>query len=268
MKDLSKTLVVKELINSLILIKQQPFWLVMAALADAVFFIAWGFFTSPVRNKIVEHAVLIANQLSTIMAGQELPSGILEHMLSPALRPMTAKLTIIILTLFVTIYVLYTAFHGTSWWMAAQIAKKDHSYRKYLLGFAKINLLWLLLYTIYKFLDVIVSVRHVVIEKILPGTPNIGAGILFAALLFLGITAVFSYPLLKAKTLFKIPINISAPLIVISASLFLATQFILNLIGKLNVDAALAAGLLLLFPVMTLIRVYITRVITNVHTRD
>jgi hypothetical protein len=266
MKDLSKMLVVKELINSLHLLKKNAFWLVMAALIDAVFFVAWGFFTSPVKDKIVEHAVLISNQLSTIMAGKG--TGILAHMLSPQLRPMTGKLVVLIAALFIVMYLLYSAFHGTSWWMATKIAGRNYKYRNYMLGFAKINLLWLACYALYKLLDIIISLRHLILEKLSPGTPNIAAKILLVLVILLFITAFLSYPMLKIGTLFTTPFKITAPLVIISASIYLTTQFILNNISKLSLDAALITGLLLLFPAITLIRVYVTRVLTNVHTRN
>jgi len=43
MKELSKYLVVKELVNSLKLIKKNPLLLITAALLDAIFFFAYGF---------------------------------------------------------------------------------------------------------------------------------------------------------------------------------------------------------------------------------
>jgi len=265
MKDLSKELVVKELINSLYLLKKNAFWLVIAALTDAIFFVAWGFFTSPVKNKILEHSVLIANQLSTIMAGKG--TGILAHMFRPELRPMTNKLIRLIFILFAVMYIIYSAFHGTSWWMATKIAGKNYTYRQYMFGFAKINLIWMACYALYKLLDIVISLRHLILEKISPGTPNIAAKMLLILVILIFIAAYLSYPLLKINTLFKTPVKITAPLVILSASIYLTAQFILNNIGKLNVDAALIVGLLLLFPVITLIRVYITRVISHVHTR-
>ena len=189
-------------------------------------------------------------------------------MLGPELRPITAKLTMLIITLFIIMYIIYNTFHGTTWWMATRIAGKNYKYRHYMLGFAKINILWLAFYALYKLLDVIVSVRYIIIEKISPGAPNIAGKIVLALGLFLLITAFISYPLLKKSTLFKTPLKTSIPLIIISGSIYLAIQFILNNISKLNVNAALITGLLLLFPAITLIRVYVTRVISHVHTRD
>ena len=266
MKDLSKILVVKELINSLHLLKKHAFWLVIAAFVDAVFFVAWGFFTTPIKDKILEHAVLIANELSVLMSQKQ--AGVLGHLISPELRPLTGKLVFLIFLLFAVIYVIYSAFQGTTWWMATQISEKKWKYRDYLLGFAKVNLIWIGASAIYKFLDVIIGLRHLLIEKFAPGTPNIAGKVLFVAIALLSAAAFLSYPTLKAKTIFKTPLKISAGLILLSASIYLATQFILNSISKASLDLALVAGLILLFPVIILIKVYAIRVISNVHARD
>jgi hypothetical protein len=270
MKDLSKTTIVKELIDSLYSIKKNPFWLIMASLTDALFFLAWGFFTTPVRDKIVEHSVLVANQLSAIVAEQQgkIPTGILKHLIGPQLWPLTAKLLFLIFLLFIIIYLVYNAFHGTSWWMATNIAGEKWTYRQYVLGFAKINLLWITAFIIYKLLDVILGLRYLIIQKFAPGAPNIAGKMLFAALVLLVLAAFFGYPKLKTKTLFATPLRISIPLIILCTSIYLTAQFILNSIGKLSVDAALIAGLLLLFPTITLIKVYAIKVISHVHTRD
>jgi len=265
MKDLSKLLVIRELLKSLQLIKKNIFWLVMASLVDALFFVAWGLFTTPVKEKIVQHAILLTNQLSPLLAEKQ--QGILNLMFTPEMQPMTGKLILLMLTLFAVTYIVYTAFHGTSWWMATQIAEKKLNYRQYMLGFARVNLIWITGYLIYKFLDVLFSVRYAIIKQLIPGTPYIAGKVLFVYLLFLGIAAFLSYPLLKATTIFKTPIKVTGPLVILSASMYLATQFILNNIGKASVDVALIVGLVLLFPVMNLIRTYAIRVLSNVHTR-
>ena len=135
----------------------------------------------------------------------------------------------------------------------------------YMLGFARVNLIWVAGYILFKLLDIIISLRYIVIQKFAPTAPNVAGTMLFVVLIFLALAAFLSYPLLRANTIFKTPLKFSVPLIILSASIFLAAQFILNNIGKINVDAALIAGLILLFPVMNLIRTYAIRVLSNVH---
>ncbi len=273
MKDLSKLLVVKELGNAFVLLKKNPFWFVIASIIDALFFLAYGFFTTPVSDKILEHSVLVANQLSEMMRQQgSIPTGLLAKLFEPELWPYTAKLLMLIFTLFVVIYVIYVIFHGSSWWMATHIAGEKWAYRKYLLGFAKINLFWIFCYIIYKFLDVIISLRQVLIQKIAPGAPDIAGKVLFALLVVAFVAAIFSYPLLKIKTLFKTPIKTTLPLLIICSSLFLiAWQTIpITIFAKTfnKLQLGQLIGLIILFPTMNLIRVYITRVLRHVHPRD
>ena len=214
------------------------------------------------------HSILISNKLSTILAGEQARTGILGHLVGPELSPLTGKLILLILLLFVVIYVLYNIFHGTSWWMATQIAETKWKYKEYMLGFARVNLIWIFGYILFKLFDVILGMRHLIIQKFSPGAPNIAGKVLLVALVLLAIAAFLSYPKLKARTIFKTPLRISVPLLILSASMFLAAQFILNNIGKASVDVALIVGIILLFPTMNLIRTYAIRVISHVHTRN
>lgn len=274
LKDLTKYLVVSELGNAFILLKKNPFWLVIASVIDALFFLAYGFFTTPVSDKILEHSVLLANQLSELLKQQpgRVPTGLLSKLFSGEMWPYTAKLLILIFVLFAIIYIIYAIFHGSSWWMATHIAGEKKAYKPYFMGFAKINLLWIGCYLLYKFLDLIISLRQLLIEKILPGTPNIAGNILTGLFAIVVITAILSYPLLKMKTLFITPVKTTLPMLIIGASLFLiAWQTIpITIIGKLTGKLALGqlVGLIILFPTMNLIRVYFTRVLRHVHPRD
>ncbi len=258
---------IKELINSLYLIKKHAFWLVIGSMVDALFFIAWGFFTTPVKEKIVEHAILTSNQLSAVLAQDRTKIGLLGRLFEPTVRPMTIKLLLLILLLFIVIYIIYNIFQGTSWWMATKIAEKEWKYKEYMLGFARVNLIWISAYMVYKFLDVIISLRNLIIQKLAPGTPDIAGNLLLLVLAFIFIAAYFSYPTLKAKTIFKTPIKTSAALIILSTSIYLATQYVLNLISKISTDTALIAGIILLFPAVMLIKTYAIRVLSHVHTR-
>jgi len=63
--------------------------------------------------------------------------------------------------------------------------------------------------------------------------------------------------------IFKTPLKITIPLVILSASIYLAIGFVTNLIAAVSVDAAIIAGITLVFPALVLIRVYITRVLIN-----
>lgn len=261
MKD---TKIIKELINSLSLLKKNGFLLVTAAIIDAVFFVAYGFFTGPVSRKISEHAILLSNNLSPLLAEQHAEKGILELLFTAQLRPLTFKLTLLILLLFAISYIIYCIFHGTSWWMAAKIAGQKWKYREYVLGFAKVNLIWLAFYIIFKLFDTFFSIRHLLIEKIIPNSPNLASKVLWAALILLSLAAFFSYPTLKAKTLFKTKLKTSAPLAVLCAAFFIIAWTLPMTIARwTKPEIGFLLGLILLFPTIILIKVYSTRVLND-----
>ena len=263
--NLEKQLVVKELIQTFSLIKSNALLFVISAFLDAAFFFFSGLFTTPIRDSLVAHAVLLGNELSQLLAGGQ--GGLLYKLFSPEISPLTYKALSLMLLLFVVLYAIYVAFQGTSWWLSRTIAGRKDSYRDYFLGFAKINLVWFGLYAIYKVVDLIVGLRYVLVQKLSPGSPNLLGGFMTFLFALLVLTAFFSYATLKKKALFKTALSVSVPLIVLSASIFLALYFIHMQIISFNKDLGLLAGLILVIPSFTVIRIYATRVLTHVHAR-
>lgn len=256
--NLSNHPAVKHLGTAFTFLKKNPLLLIAACLLDAAFFFAWGFYTTPINERIVEQAILVANS-----AGENLKQGNLS-----ALLPLNPQILSLLGILFITSFLLYVIFHGTNWWIAQKLVNRKTGYKQYVLGFAKVNLLWLLAYALYRIFDVIIALRATIVEKLAPGLPNIAAYFLFAFLLVMTFAALFSYPTLKARTLFTTPLNISSPLTLLTLSVFLAAHYVANLFEYIHPDAALIAGILLVLPMLTYLRVYITTVITNVHARN
>ena len=257
--NLAKTIVVRELISSLSLIKKSPFYLVVAAFVDALFFVAYGFFTTPISDRIAMQSILIANEISQLLA--EGKAGILKLLFQEPLLPMTGKLIILMLLLFVITYIVYVIFQGTSWYLAGFIAQQKLSYRKYLLGFARVNLIWIACYIVYKLVDIILGLRFVIIKQFVPDATNVAGNILFGLFVVVIIAACLSYARLEALTIFKTPLKIMLPLLALSFIIYLNAQFVINLISKLNSDLGFIAGLIILFPVIIFIKIYMTRVL-------
>jgi len=253
------------MIETLKLIKNNLLLFATAIIVDITFFIAYGFYTARIIDKIIAHATLITNKLSVIMAEQ--PTGLLKHLFDADIKPITIKLGLLIILLFAITYVIYCIFQGTSWWFTTKIAGKKDTYRDYLLGFARINLIWMAGYIIYKILDFTLSLRFVLLQKIIENTTNTGGKILFAAALLLGITAFFSYPTLKTGTLFKTPLKKSLPILLAGAAFYIAIQILLPQINKINTQAALIIGTALLFTTINFIKIHTTKATENVHTR-
>jgi hypothetical protein len=271
MKDLSQNPVVKELVTSLSLLKQNIWLVVTTILIDAAFLFFYGFLTPFVGNAITAHVVLISNKISQLMAQQK--TGMLYLLFTPEVRPLTYKMLLLILIFFVLIYIIYTIFQGTTWWLSRNIAGEKDTYRSYFFKFAKINILWIVLYALYKCLDALAGVRYVIVQKFAPGTPNILGNTLDALFVILVISAIFSYPQLKKSALFRIPVKTSIPAIILSTAILIIARYTPILIsyyaGKpLVSDIMTILSIILFFPAIILIRVYLTRVLKHVHTRD
>ncbi|VVB81674.1 Uncharacterised protein [uncultured archaeon] len=252
------------MIETLKLIRKNLLLFITAIVVDVTFFIAYGFYTAKIGEKITAYATLIINKLSIIMAEQ--PTGLLKHLFDAEIKPLTINLGLLVIIFFATTYILYCIFQGTSWWFITKINEKKDRYHNYLLGFARINLIWMAGYIIYKILDVIISVRYALMQKIAENATNTGGKILFAAALLLGITAFFSYPTLKPGTLFRTPLKTSILILIIGVAFYIAIQLMLPQINKINAQAALIIGTIILFTGINLVKVYTTRA-TNVHTR-
>lgn len=244
------------------LILRNKLMFITAIVVDITFFIAYGFYTGPVSAKLISYAALITKELSIIMAEQ--PTGLLKHLWTPEIRPLTVNLTLLIIIFFAITYLIYNIFQGTNWWVITEIAGKKNKYHKYLIGFAKINLIWLAGYIIYKIVDFITAVKYTLMQKIIEDTPNTGAKIILAAAILLGITAFFSYPILKAGTLFRTPLKTSLPIIITAGVFYIAIQILLPQINKINTQATMIIGTALLFIAINFIKVNTAK---NVHAR-
>ncbi len=262
MKELSQQKTVKELLMSLKQIKKQPLLFVISSMLDAGFFFFLALITTPARDLLIAHAVLINNKLSGMQPQQ---GGLIGKLFAQEVFPLTLKTAGLLIILFALIYIVYTAFQGTSWWLSRTIAGKKDSFKNYFFGFARINLLWMAIYAAYKLIDTAAGMRHAIVQKLIPGTVNLTGKIIVILFGIACIAALLSYPLLHKKAIFKTPLRTTIPLIGISLSILLTAYFIHTKIGMINNDAGLLAGLIIFIPAITLVKVYTTRVMMNVR---
>ena len=223
-------LLVNEFVNALRMAANTPRLLFFGAVIDALFFIVYGFFLTPVNDKIIEHSVLIGNQISTMLAKGQ--TGILLKLFEPELRALTGKLILATLLGFFITYLIYCIFHGTSWHLARKITSSHNSWRHSLLGFAKVNLIWLFLAIIYKFIDVYVSMRFQILKRFVPEAVDIWGGALTVIAIIGIFAAVISYSKFETFALFT-KYKTAVPLALALAVLFLNAQYFTNLMWKL-----------------------------------
>ncbi len=274
MKRILNSAILQELLKTFKAVKKNWAIFIAAAILDIVFVFSKAFFATPVTDRMSETIVLMANKLSPMLAAQE--TGILLKLFTGTFKPLTGKLILLVLLFFAILYIVYIIFQGVNWWIITRIAGNKEKFRKYFLGFALINITWFGFYVLYKLVDLFVGLRRILIEKFSPDSVNIAGGLVTAAFIFLAITALFSYPGLKRRQIFMTPLKITIPLIVISAAILMISSYILNLVAqytvyevsllgvKINLVAILLA--LLLFLPVNYVKIYITRVLSNVRS--
>jgi len=237
--NLSKTITIRELAQTITLIKKNAFLYAIAAIIDALFFFAYGFFTTFISDSITAHSALISNKLSELLAQKKL--GILKLLFQDPLRPLTGKLILLILLFFALSFIVYTIFQATSWWIARTIAGKKENRAHFFLTFVKLNLLWFGLYVFYRLANLFLSLRFLVIKRFEPGAYDLGGVILLGLLAFLVITALLSYATLQRWSFFKLPLRTTLPLITICIVIFLNAQFLTDKLSKLFLLPSLSA---------------------------
>ena len=274
MRDLSRAVVIRELLASVDAVRANPLLVFIAAVIDAVFFFAWVFVTTFISDSLIAHAVLISNKLSPLLAQKK--TGLLKYLFEPDISPLTEKFIVLFALFFIVSYALYVIFQAASWWLANSVAGQKQSFRKYFLGFARINLTWFAGYAVFKILDILAGLRYVVIKRFAPDAPDLAGSFLLVLFVFLFIAAWLSYPTFKRKTFFKAPVSVTAPLLFLSLCLFLVGQFIVDNLGNLfllpNLNKVLYYLVLfvlgmLLFSVVVFIKIYNSRVIAHVRSQ-
>ncbi len=264
--NLEKTFAIQQLFRSFELLKKNPVMLLLCLVVDVAFLFFYGLFTTPFNDKISEHIIFIGNLMSQSLREQK--QGIINLLFAEAIMPYTYKLFLLLLLLVVSVFVAYSIFQGINWRLANSLAGKDTYFYKYILSFAKVNLLWFGFLLVYYILDFAADVRHIVAEKIAQANViNIFAYLLFVFLTALIYFACISYATLSIKKSFQIGIKKARhtlPVFLLIAVYFLALNFILFNLAKVSRDAMFILGVILFFPALTLARVYIASAVKKI----
>nr|AQS33581.1 hypothetical protein [uncultured archaeon]AQS33876.1 hypothetical protein [uncultured archaeon] len=242
--------------------KKNPVFVLAVVGLDLLFVIFCTFIYSLVGNQIAAHAVLIANQVSPMLAQGQ--TGLLAKLFQGSLQPLTVKLLVLVGLFFVLLYVGYVVLQGLAWWFSSQVAQSAHSLRKYVVLFAKLNVLWLVLFAFIKLLDVFLGLRYQLIRKFAPSALNVSAPIITVLFVALGIVVFLSYGRLRAREFLKIPFLQGSGLLAMCVILFLVVWAIVDLFSTARFELRLLVQILFL-PIFVLIRVYMIRVVNHVR---
>lgn len=264
--NLAKLTVVKEWLASWKSLRKNPLYLLSSGLIDIVFFITFGLLTAPIFDKLTQHVIIIGSLVSELMrapAGRARPA-VVDALFMEPVKQFTWQFFGLLLLLAVTIFVLYCILHGFCWFMAIYLAGKKTSWKKHMIGFARVNLLWFGLFVAWFATDAIFDLRRLVVEKA-SGQPDMtSAVVLYVVLLAIIYLALLSYPSLSIKSAFSRNITAAFPAIVLVIIHFLAGNLVVTWLGQLNQTLMFVAGAIILFVLMAWARLYIARSVKRV----
>ncbi len=267
--NLATIIFIREWITAWRLLARHALVAFASGLIDLVFFLAFAFFTTPVFGKLTTHVIIIGSLVSEQMrapAGRLRPA-VIDTLFQEPVRQYTVQFLGLLLLLAVIVFVLFCLFQGMNWWLATSIAGKKQNWRAFLLGFARVNLLWFGLYALWYCADTVFDLRRLMLEKSL-GQPAPTASIVLAIILAVLIYfAIISYPLLSIRKAFRAGTRgarVLIPAVLLILVHFLAGNLMTQWIARVNTLAMLVIGAVLLFSLLAWSRVYLARMVQRV----
>ena len=220
-----------------------PFW-------ELIFFVAIGFATAPIFNRILIYAQAyfgaLAVQAPMLLQGTPPASS----------TALLAKLIVLYLIFFVTVYLVYGLCEGLAWAYASKAVFPNIDGRTYLCRFARANLLWIPLYAALHLMSLLADFQLLNAESMGIAPPTLLPTTLVVFSILLAYAAFMDYALLpmmangRLRTIFRVVPKL-LPVLALIVLIFLAVNAILIWAFSVNQFFALAIGMLLVLPLFT-----------------
>jgi hypothetical protein len=221
-------------------------------------------------NRMTEHIIIIGTLVSEqlrVAAGRARPA-VLDVIFQPPVSTYTWQFLGLFVLLVVTVFVFFSILQGLAWWLATSITGREKNWRAYLAGFARINVLWFVLYAAWYCVKSIADLRGLAVQKA-TGQAPLSAGI--ALTIVLGITiyfAVLSYPSLSIRTSLSRGIRnafVLFPAILLVVAHFLAANLLVRWLEGISTLLMFLFGVVLLLVLFAWMRVYLTLTVRSVQ---
>jgi hypothetical protein len=200
-------------------------------------------------------------------AGRVRPAGV-DTLFQAPVREYTMQFLGLLAVLAVCIFVLWWLLQGTNWWLAASLAGRTSSWKQYILGFGRVNILWFVIFGALHVLDVIFDLRRLVIEKAIGESAATAGNVLLVFAVIAVYFALLSYPLLSIRKAVSSGFHgakLFVPAFLMVAVHFLAGNFIVNVLARVNATLMFVLGAVILFSLFAWARVYIARLTMKHH---
>jgi len=253
---------------------RSPILLASILFADLVFFIVYGFVTGPVRDKILEHVIIIGSlmsqsaQVTGAQAVQQGQSAIALFAQVPAIRPYLGNLFWLFVLLSLGSFVTYALVQGAAWYIAHRVAGDKLSWQEFISRFALLNIWWGIAFFLYSMLSLMFQMRAAVIN-VVAFTPqaNVLGGALMVMGIIVGILATWTYArtmqVRSAKSLvagvkwtvkqWKRTLPATLAVVII----FVALNYAILGLTQLNPAVGLIAGVIFVFPAFAWTRLFL-----------
>ena len=153
-----------------------PRWLVLSLVLDVLFFVVYGFVTSPIKDKILEHVVVIGSLMSqaaqesgsrAVQSGQSIVAMLLTRQ---EIAPYVRQVLVLFVMLAIAGFVTFVLFQAALWWVAHRRVGPTLPLPDFIARFASLTLWWGVLAAAYHLLSLLVDIRLAVV-KTLSSTP-------------------------------------------------------------------------------------------------
>ncbi|MFH0977720.1 MAG: hypothetical protein V1837_00315 [Candidatus Woesearchaeota archaeon] len=234
-----------EIISSILytsaIVRQQGTRLIAPIAVDAVFFFLLGFVQSGLIAKIVEYLSASGVDMIHNLGFQS------EYF---------PLLVMLIVAAIIILFLLYTIFQGTAWWLCRQLVKREN-YSSYMIAFTLTSLVWGINYTIYSLAGLLVSIRETITKQAQTTANTFLFIYLLVIIFFAGISYIKTEKSFKKTmrgTFSKRNIIGIIPHYALIAAAFLLISLVL---GRASGATTFIIQLVIVLPLLTLSRLYL-----------
>ena len=263
------------LMDSIKIFKEKWQFVLQAVISDLFFLFLYGFVWGGIGFKIQEYSVAVAGLIqkkSSLLVKGQFGTSLIDLIKQDSLiKFYLNKLILLIIILAVFTYIMYCIFQSFSWRMADIFS--EIPFYKYMLQFGILNIFWFFLISVYYALFAFFDFSLTLMQR-LGNIPSKAPLILLN--IFLGVALYFafiSYPLIGKFGILKIirktfsigvlKIKKIMPMYLVVVIILMVLNYFLALFFMLHVKAMIVAGIVIALPVVSLIRIYIIKVVNG-----
>lgn len=178
-----------------------PLWLLASVVVEALFFVVYGFLTAPIKDKIIEHVLVIGGIVSqsaqtsgsrAVQSGQSVIALLLDD---PQVRSYALRLCVLFVLLALASYAAYAFFQAVAWFFAHRRAGERMGWQDFIARFALLNVWWGVLFVLFSAGTLLVDIRGAVLRAMGQTSSVVPIVLLTVYVSVVSFVAIWSYAL-------------------------------------------------------------------------